>query len=208
MPCYERLVSIFVSFDDLITLADFGPVVQVAAVTFVQHLGGLSESRGQLLGTFESFVLALVHDVGFAAIQAAVDEFAAGFQNFLRSVHVFGGSSITLGEEFAQLGGLRGALGLASFRLLLVQVDQAANAGLEVSIATQLEESQELLDTFAFRRFRACIDARFGFSGDSAELGPGLSIADCGRNASGASDIVLDECADFGAAFRCGHLFR
>lgn len=40
--------------------------------------------------------------------------------------------SITLSDEFVQLGSLRTAFGLAFFGTVLVDVDQAANAALEV----------------------------------------------------------------------------
>jgi len=135
-------------FDDLVALADFWPVGQVATVAFVQHLGRLSQGRSQLLGAFETFVLAFGDDVVLATAEAAVDEFAAGFQDFLGSVHLLGGASITLSNEFLNLLSLRSAFGLACFRLFLIHIDQAANARLEVCVAAQLEQGQELLDAF------------------------------------------------------------
>jgi hypothetical protein len=197
-------IALIARFDDLLALAIFGPVGQVAAVTFVQHLRGLSEGGCQLLGTFETFVLALVHDLGLATVQATVDELAAGFQNLLGSVHLFGRSGVTLSDEFVQFDGQRSAFGLACFVRLLVNVDQAADARFEVCVAAQFEQSQELLDTFLLHRIRARVDARFGLSGDPAESGPGFSVADGSGNTAGAADVVLDERADFGAAFGSG----
>lgn len=82
---------VVVVLDDLFGLAHFGPVVQVSAVTLVQHLGRLGQGGGQFLGAFETFVLAFVDDFALAAIQAAVDEFATRFQDVLWSVDSFFG---------------------------------------------------------------------------------------------------------------------
>lgn len=195
-------------FDDLFALAYFWPVGQIATGAFVQHLGRSSQCSGQLFGLFKSFFLALVDDVRLAAIQAAIDECASGFQDVLGSRHSFGWVSIALSDEFVQFGGMRGALGLTRFRWHFVHFDQAADRRFEVSIAAQFEDAQEFLDTFAFRRFRACVHACLGFGGDRAEFRPGLSISHGGRNSGGAADVALDEFTDFGTAFRSGHFFR
>jgi len=196
------------SFDDHVTFALIWPVGQITTSTFVQHLGGCGHGRGQFLGLFETCGLAFVHDIGLAAIQTAVDEFAARFQNFPGGRYAFGGVGFALSNEFIQFGDERCAFGLARRRGLFVHFDQAGNACFEVCIASQFEQTQEFLDAFAFWRFRACVDARFSLSGDRAHLGPGLSIANGGWDGASATDVALDEFADLGAAFGGGHAFR
>lgn len=203
----QKFCLVFASFDDGFALARIGPVGQIASDAFVQHFRGLSNGRGQFLGLFETFVLALVDDVGLAAIQAAVDEFAARFQNVLGGGHAFGGIGFALRNEIGQFGGQGQALGLASFRRHLVHVDQAVDARFEVSIATQFEQSEEFLDTFAFGRFGASVYARFGLGGDRAEFRPGFRIANSGRNGGGSVDVGFDESAHLGATFGRAHVF-
>lgn len=198
--------SVVVSFDDLVALAHVGPVGQVAAAAFVHHFRGGGHGRGPLLGLFETFVLALVDDVGLAAVQAAIDELAARFQNFFGRGHAFSGGGIALGEEFAQLAGQGSAFGLARFRRRLGHFDYATDARFEVFIAAQFEQAQELLDSFLLRRVGAGIDACLSLGGDRAHLRPGFSIREASWDGGAASDAVLDEGAHFGAAFRSHHL--
>ena len=202
------LFSVLVCLDDFVALAHIGPVVQVATSALVHHFRGGGHGRGQFLGLFETFVLALVDDVGLAAIQAAVDEFAAGFQNFLGSGHAFIWLGIALSQKFGHFGGQGSAFGLARFRWRLGNFDQAADAGFEVFIAAQFEQAQEFLDAFAFRRFGARVDASFSLGGDRAHFRPGFRGAKTFRDDRGALDAVLEESAHFGAAFRGHHVFR
>jgi len=156
---------------------------------------------------FETFVLAFVDDVGLAAVQTAVDEFAAGFQGVLGSVHHFGGVGFSLSNEVGQFLGQRSAFGVAFLRCLFVDIDQAADARFEVVVAAQFEQGQEFLDSFLLGRIRAGVDAGFRLGGDSAEFRPGFRAADGGWDGAGATDVVLDEGADLGAAFGGTHFF-
>lgn len=199
---------VVVSLDDFVALATFGPVGQVATSALVHHFRGGGHGLGQFLGLFETFFLALVDDVGLAAIQAAADEVAAGFQNFLGSRHAFRGVGIALSQKFGQFGGLGSAFGLARFRRRLGNFDQAADAGLEIFIAAQFEQAQEFLDAFAFRRFGARVDASFSLGGDRAHFRPGFRGAKTIGDDGGALDAVLEESTNFGAAFRGHRVFR
>jgi len=194
------------SFDDFFGRAGFGPVGQVATAAFVEHLGRGGHGAHQLLGLFVAFVLALGDDFGFATVDAAVHELAARFQGLFRGWHALSGGSIALSNEFAQLGGQRSAFGVARFRGRLAHISQAANAGFEVFIAAQLEQAQEFLDTFAFWRFGARVDTGFSLGGDRAHFCPGFSVSEGRWRSGSARNVVLDEGAHFGAAFRSGHL--
>jgi hypothetical protein len=201
----NRLV--LVSFDDLVALADVRPVVQIASGAFVEHFRRSGHGRGQFFGLFESLVLAFVDDVGLAAIQAAVDEFAAAFQDVLGSVHHLVGVGFSLSNEVGQFLGQGLAFGLAFLRALFVHFHQAANAGFEVIIAAQFEEGQEFLDSLLLGRVGARVHASFGLGGDRAKFRPGFRAANGGWNGAGASDVVLDESADLGTAFSGAHFF-
>jgi len=192
---------VVVSLDDFVALATFGPVVQVATSALVHHFRGRGHGRGQFLGLFETFFLTLVDDVSLAAIQFAADELAARFQNFFGSRHAFSGVGIALSQKVGQFGGQWSAFGFARFRRRLGNFDYAADAGFEVFIASQFEQTQEFLDAFAFRRFGARVDASFSLGGDRAHFRPGFRGAKSIGDDGGALDVVLDESADFGAAF-------
>jgi len=151
--------------DDFFAVARFRPVLQIASRAFVQHLGRVGEGRGQLLGLFETFVLAFLHDVVFATIQTAIDEFAAAFQHVFRGVHVLVRVSVTFLDEGVQFRGVRSAFGLAFFVGVLLDVDQAMDARFEIFVAAQFEEAEEFLDAFLLGRIRARVDARLAFGG-------------------------------------------
>jgi len=140
MMKYSRPVCLGARFDDLFAFALFGPIVQIASGSLVQHLRRDSEGGCQLLGLFETFVLAFVDDFRLAAIDTAIDEFASGFQNVLGSGNAFSGISFPLGDEFVQFGGQRRAFGLTFLIRCLVQVDQAADARFEIIFAAQFEQ--------------------------------------------------------------------
>lgn len=193
--------------DDVFSFAYVWPVGQITTGAFVQHFRRRGQGRSQFFGLLETFILAFVDDIGFAAIQTAIDEFATRFQNVFWRRYAFGRIGFALSDEFVQFRSLRSAFGLACFVGYFVHFDQARDARFEISIATQFEDAEEFLDTFAFWRFGAGVDAGFGFGGDRAQFRPGLGIANGGRYGGGSADVTFDEGTHFGAAFGRGHFF-
>jgi len=195
-----------VRFDDLVCVADLGPVCQIASCALVQIFGGLSKGRCSFFGLFESVILAFGDDVSFAAIQTTIDVLACRFQDVLGSGSGFGRIGFAVGDELVQFGGQRLAFRLARLRLGLSYFMQAANFRFEGIIASQFEEAQEFLGSFLLGRVGASGDARLCLGGDRAQFRPRFGISQS-RWRFAASHEVLDQSAEFGATFRTARFF-
>jgi len=126
--------------NDLFTLADLWPSGRITSSASIYAPGEVRSGREQFLALFESGVLAFGDYISFAAIEAAINEFAQGFQDLLRGFHEFSRGRIALCQELGEFSGHRDALGLTSFRFFLVHVSQTTDFRFEISVATQLEE--------------------------------------------------------------------
>jgi hypothetical protein len=116
-----------VSFNDFVAFANFGPIVEVTTDAFVKHFRAASQCADPFFRLFESSLFAFLNDIVFAAIQAAIGEFAGGFQNVFRGQNHVIWIAIAFIQEIFQWLSQRGAFGLAFLVRGLFNFNQASN---------------------------------------------------------------------------------